>query len=56
MKSEVCNHDSVKNVSSHRLNDHIVFIQVTCILCGMIRYETKDLKTGSVTTSIWSKK
>lgn len=56
MKTEICNHNDVKNVSSHKINEHIVFIQVACALCGMIRYETKDLKNGSITTSTWSKK
>lgn len=50
-----CTHNNTKNVSSHKINEHIVFIQVVCDLCGMIRYETKDLKNGSTTTSKWLK-
>lgn len=57
MKSKImennCNHNMKKNIFSNKIDEDTVMITIICLSCNMKRYEIKNIKTNTITTSNW---
>jgi len=51
----MCKHINKKNLSSNKITKNESLIVVRCLDCNMYRYESRDLKNKSVSTSEWKK-
>lgn len=47
-----CEHKNKENISSHQMPNKMNHVEVKCLDCGMMRYETRK-NDGSITTSTW---
>lgn len=47
-----CEHKNKENILSYQMPKDMNHIEVKCLDCGMMRYETRK-SDGSITTSRW---